>query len=164
MAKDILVKYLTRHVDDRGDLAEIWRLSWELLPPSLAVHQIYTVFDPAPNTVRAYHRHEHLWDLFCILTGSAKFHIVRGPDKFPVSPTGVQQLKVPGYDDKIITLSARKPGIIAVPPLWWHGWMSLEPDTTLLSIASHEYNADKPDEERIHWEAFGGGVWQVENK
>ena len=36
-----------------------------------------------------------------------------------------------------------------MPPGIYHGWMSLEPDTLLLSTASHVYNRDKPDEERI---------------
>jgi dTDP-4-dehydrorhamnose 3,5-epimerase-like enzyme len=154
---------LVRHVDDRGDLAEIWRESWEMLPAGMKVRQVYTVNDPSAGTIRAYHRHKELWDIFSIVKGSAKFHVVRGPDVFPLPkktiPVG---LRKPGCDDLVVTLSDRKPQTLVIPPLWWHGWMSLEPGTMLLSIASHEYNSDKPDEERESWDSFG--KWRVEHK
>lgn len=161
---------LTRHVDDRGDLAELWRFSWSLLmnfdleqPVGLA--QVYTVYDPAAFTVRAYHRHEYLWDLFHIATGSAKFHLALGPSRFPVPNVGIQNLRdAKAGDDLVVTLSARKPQLLVVPPLYWHGWMSLEPGTLLISMASHEYNREKPDEERIPYNSFGGHVWEVSYK
>lgn len=151
---------LTRHVDDRGDLAEIFRMSWDALPTGDIVQQVYSVFDPSPGTVRAYHRHKELWDLFHIAYGSAKFHLVRGPSRFPV-PTGLQSLRHVEGGDAIITLSARKPQLLVVPPLWWHGWMSLEPGTLLISLANNEYNRASPDEERIDSCAFAP-VWRVE--
>jgi dTDP-4-dehydrorhamnose 3,5-epimerase-like enzyme len=67
-------------------------------------------------------------------------------------------------DDVITTLSARKPQLLIVPPLYWHGWMSLEPNTMLLSLASREYDRDNPDEERIPFDAFGDHIWSVWNK
>ena len=167
---NISVIDLTRHVDDRGDLAELWRKSWmEVDDKPFEVNQVYTVFDPSPGTVRAYHRHERLWDLFHIASGSAKFHIVMGPSQFPVEemPDGEEAsdfINREGPDEKIITLSARKPQLLIVPPFYWHGWMSLEPNTLLISLASHEYNRDEPDEERIHPYMFGMAVWKVESK
>jgi len=132
---------------------------------NIDVRQVYTVFDPQPMTVRAYHRHEHLWDLFTIVSGSAKFHVVQGPESFPLPSTGNVDLRSGlAGDDLIVTLSARKPQLLVVPPLCWHGWMSLEPGTMLLSLASHEYNKDKPDEERIPFDAFGDHVWKVWHK
>ena len=166
------IQQLTRHVDDRGDLCELFRDSWRLGARregsdrfSVDILQVYTVFDPQPMTVRAYHRHEYLWDLFTIVSGSAKFHIIQGPDGFPLSPVGTANLRV-GYagDDLLVTLSARKPQLLVVPPYYWHGWMSLEPNTMLLSLASREYDKDKPDEERIPFDAFGDHIWKVWHK
>ncbi len=157
---------LVRHVDDRGDLCELWRQSWDLKEPSrITMRQVYTVFDPQPMTVRAYHRHKHLWDLFTIVSGSAKFHVVEGPDDFPLPPTGNSNMRSRfSGDDTLITLSSRKPQLLVVPPLYWHGWMSLEPGTMLLCLASHEYNRGKPDEERVPFNAFGGHIWEVHHK
>ena len=159
--RSVRVIDLVRHIDDRGDLCELWRLSWGINK----VNQVYTVFDPRPMTVRAYHRHEFLWDLFTIVSGSAKFHVVQGPKSFPLPPIGNVDLRSGlAGDDLIVTLSARKPQLLVVPPFYWHGWMSLEPGTMLLSLASHEYNKDKPDEERIPFDAFGDHVWKVHHK
>ena len=155
---------LTRHVDDRGDLCELYRNSWEAMKDndekSLNANQVYTVFDPAPYVVRAFHRHEELWDLFHIAYGSAKFHLIPGPKEFPIkgnAEVGDKRKMV------TVTLSARKPQLLIVPPLWWHGWISLEENTLLVSIASHEYNAKTPDEERIDPRVFGP-IWGVEFK
>jgi hypothetical protein len=43
--------------------------------------------------------------------------------------------------------------------------MSLEPDTVLCSVASHEYNRNNPDEERVPPNSFedilGQNPWQI---
>jgi dTDP-4-dehydrorhamnose 3,5-epimerase-like enzyme len=56
--------------------------------------------------------------------------------------------------------------MIVVPPGVYHGWMSLEDDTIMLSVASHVYDREHPDEERVSPHAFddlfGKDVWQVE--
>lgn len=154
---------LTRHVDDRGDLAELWRYSWDLVEHQAGViNQVYTVFDPGAFTVRAYHRHQYLWDLFHIASGSAKFHLVEGPQRFPTPERGI--VRNPGAHEKVVTLSSRKPQLLVVPPYYWHGWMSLEPNTLLISLASHEYDHKHPDEERIPFNVFGESVWQVQPK
>ena len=169
--RSVRVIDLVRHVDDRGDLCELFRDSWRLgdrRPAgrwSVDILQVYTVFDPQPMTVRAYHRHEFLWDLFTIVSGSAKFHVIQGPNSFPVPPTGTENLRSGlAGDDLLVTLGSRKPQLLVVPPLYWHGWMSLEPGTMLLSLASHEYDREKPDEERIPFNAFGGHIWEVHHK
>ena len=45
--------------------------------------------------------------------------------------------------------------MIVVPPGVYHGWMSLEDDTQLVSTASEVYNREKPDEVRIPPNSFG---------
>jgi len=126
--------------DDRGDLFE-------------AIHnydidkfgQVYVVQDRTRNTIRAFHKHHKLIDYFCIIHGSAKFVFEK--------------------DGKIdtVVLTARNPKLIIVPTEVYHGWMSLEDDTTLLSIASELYDRDNPDEERISPDSFGK-VWEMTKK
>jgi dTDP-4-dehydrorhamnose 3,5-epimerase len=143
----VTVTELAIHVDDRGDLFEVLRRDD---PEFVEFGQVYMVHSRQPGTVRAWHRHERMWDHFCIVKGAAKF--------------GFVDEETPYY----ITASDRKPVVLHVPPGVWHGWMALEPSTLLLSIASAPYCGDdhaweKPDEERVAADAFGA-CWVVEAK
>lgn len=151
---------LQQNIDDRGTLFEAWRHSWETFKYGDSVdltcpqvQQVYCVHNPVRNTIRAFHRHEYLWDGFCIIKGSAKFHLFKGEmgkhkGKFD-DEKEVEYIRLEDKDIYTYTLRATKPQLLIVPPTIWHGWASLEDDTLLLSIASHEYNAEEPDEERI---------------
>lgn len=135
--------------DDRGHLIEICRTDWpkiqEILPafPESRINQVYIVHDDRRDIVRAFHKHSDLWDLFSIVNGSARFVLV---DDRPISPTyGVMNEYV---------LGQRNMSMLIVPPGVFHGWMSLEDNTILASIASHTYNQAKPDEVRIAPNSF----------
>ncbi len=154
MIEGVRVVDLTVHEDDRGYLIEIARHAEDPSPHGV-VHrfgQVYLVGDPVRSTIRAFHKHHELWDLFFISHGSAKF-VLR--DDRPESPTYGEMLTV--------IASARKPRLIVVPPGVYHGWMSLEDDTQMVSTASHTYNRENPDEVRIPPDAFGD-VWQVKGR
>ncbi len=156
-ARDIhgvsLVDYQV-HVDTRGLL---WEAIHESDPFVERIRQVYLVVDPAPMTIRAFHAHRELHDWFHIAHGSALFCLVDGRED---SPTYRRTEKV--------VLTARKPQLLVVPPGIYHGWMSLEPDTILVSMASHEYDHRQPDEHRVppdHFdEEFGGNPWRIEAK
>ena len=90
-------------------------------------------------------------DLF-ISHGTAKFVL---KDDRPESATHGEMMTV--------VIGERKPALIAVPPGVYHGWMALEDDTQLISIASEVYNRQKPDEERIPPDSFGD-VWEVKGR
>jgi dTDP-4-dehydrorhamnose 3,5-epimerase len=140
--------------DDRGYLIEIARDSQDTEPHGV-VHQfgqVYLVADPVRGTIRAFHKHNELWDWFFISHGSAKFVL---KDDRPESATRGEMMT--------IISSARKPRLVVVPPGVFHGWMSLEDDTQMISIASHVYNREKPDETRIPPDAFGD-VWTVKGR
>lgn len=137
---------LVAHVDDRGYLIEILR--------SVDAHfttfgQVYLVGGFARGTIRGFHKHETLWDWFFFSHGSAKVILV---DDRPDSPTRMQM--------NVLVASSRNPILIAVPPGVYHGWMSLEEDTQLISVASEVYNRERPDEVRISPDSFGD-VWSV---
>ena len=140
--------------DDRGFLVEIARHADDPEPHGV-VHrfgQVYLVGDPVRGIIRAFHKHEELWDWFFISHGSAKF--VLKDDRKGGKTFGEIQT---------VIASARKPRLVVVPPGVYHGWMSLEDDTLMVSTASHTYNRQKPDEVRIPPDSFGD-VWTVQGR
>jgi dTDP-4-dehydrorhamnose 3,5-epimerase len=141
-------------MDDRGYLIEIARCAGGDEHHAV-VHQfgqVYLVGDMDRGTIRAFHKHAELWDWFFISHGSAKFVL---KDDRNDSPTYGEIMT--------IVVGAPKPSLIVVPPGVYHGWMSLEDDTQLVSIASHTYSKEKPDEVRIPADSFGD-VWTVKGR
>jgi dTDP-4-dehydrorhamnose 3,5-epimerase len=147
--RDVSFVPLVPHVDDRGYLIEILRA---VDPHFTKFGQVYIVGNVARGVIRAFHKHELLWDWFFISHGSAKFVLV---DDRRDSPTVGQM--------NIFVISERNPALLAVPPGVFHGWMSLEDDTQLISIASEVYNRERPDEVRIPPDTFGD-VWTVKGR
>lgn len=154
MIEGVKVIDLTVVEDDRGFLIEIARSADDPSPHGV-VHrfgQVYLVGDPVRGTIRAFHKHAELWDWFFICHGSAKFVL---KDDRPESPTYGEMMTV--------VASQRKPRLIVVPPGVYHGWMSLEDDTLMVSTASHTYKHGDPDEVRIPPDSFGD-VWTVKGR
>lgn len=149
MIKDVAVVDLVARVDDRGYLIEILRASD---PHFTKFGQVYLVGNMARGTIRAFHKHAELWDWFFISHGSAKFVLV---DDRPDSPTYKEQ--------NTFIAGTRNPSLLVVPPGVFHGWMSLEDDTQMLSTASDVYNRAKPDEVRIPPDSFGD-AWSVKGR
>jgi len=154
MIQDVQVIDLAVHEDDRGYLVEIARKTGGGEPHAV-IHQfgqVYLVGDRTRGTIRAFHKHEDLWDWFFISHGSAKFVL---KDDRTQSPTYGEMME--------IIMSERKPRLLVVPPCVFHGWMSLEDDTQLISTASHTYNREKPDEVRVPPDSWGD-VWTVKGR
>ena len=154
MIDGVRVVELTTRQDERGYLTEIARLAGDGEPHSILhrLAQVYLVGDPVRGTIRAFHKHAELWDWFFISHGSAKF-VLR--DDRQGGPTYGEMMTV--------VASARAPRLIAIPPGVFHGWMSLEDDTQMVSLASHAYNRDNPDEVRVPPDSFGD-VWTVRGR
>jgi dTDP-4-dehydrorhamnose 3,5-epimerase len=151
MIEGLQVIDLQVNVDDRGYLIEIARRTGELHRHGVVFQfgQVYLVGNFTRGTIRAFHKHKFIWDYFFISHGAAKFIFY---DDRQDSPT-YQKMQTE-------VISSRKPKLIVVPPGVYHGWMSLEDDTQLVSIASETYNFDNPDEVRIPFDSFGD-VWSV---
>lgn len=141
------IKALAVYSDDRGYLYEIAH-AYDL--PKFG--QVYAVGNPARGAIRAFHKHDMLWDLFCIVKGSAKFVFI--DDRKGSATKGHMQMAV---------TSDRVPQLIIVPPGVYHGWMSLEDDTLMISTASELYNREKPDEYRIDPYTYGD-VWSIKGR
>jgi dTDP-4-dehydrorhamnose 3,5-epimerase len=152
--QDVKVIPLTTHMDDRGYLTEIARHS-DAPEDHGIVHkfgQVYLVGDMTKGTIRGFHKHNLLWDWFFISHGSAKFVLKDDRDD---SPTKGELMT--------IVIGSRKPATVVVPPGVYHGWMSLEDDTQMISVASEYYNSAEPDEVRIPSDSFGD-VWDIKGR
>lgn len=152
--QDVKVVPLTTHMDDRGYLTEIARHN-DAPEAHGVVHkfgQVYLVGDLTQGTIRGFHKHNILWDWFFISHGSAKFVLKDDRDD---SPTNGELMT--------IVIGARKPAMVVVPPGVYHGWMSLEDDTQMISVASEYYNSAEPDEVRIPADSFGD-VWDIKGR
>ncbi len=166
------VRDLKTFIDDRGILTELCRIDWPEVETE--IKQVYTVQNHTKGTVRAYHCHDRLWDYFLILKGSAKF-ITFDYDRFKefvgssISGTleekHCKKLFVKESDAyKEFVTSDKRMQMVVIPPRWMHGWMPLEEDTILVSVASQTYQPDKPDEVRISWDTLGKDVWTTKFK
>ncbi len=149
MIEGVRLVHLEVHADDRGYLIEILRATDEHFTK---FGQVYIVGNMSRGVIRAFHKHEVLWDWFFISHGAAKF-VLR--DDRPDSPTYEQM------DTYVIT--QRNPSLLVVPPGVFHGWMSLEDDTQLISTASEVYKREKPDEMRIPPDSFGYS-WEIKGR
>ncbi len=155
---DVKLIDLRIHEDDRGYLYEIIHQSDAFVSGAgQDIRQVYIVGDRIAKIVRAFHKHEELHDWFCLVKGSAKFVLVddrKGSATFQKYAT--------------VVCSDRSPKLLVVPPGVYHGWMSLEPDTIMVSTASHEYNRERPDEHRVPPQAFnvllGEDPWEIKGK
>ena len=153
---------LATHEDDRGDLTEILH-NHELADDQFG--QVYVVRDPLAGTIRAFHRHERLWDYFSIIQGKAMFWLVGNPsDCLPPEGTFVTETSKYGTVWVVRYILGERPHkLLTVPPGVFHGWMSLASDTILLSTGSEVYDSKNPDEERVSPNFFDGlnVSWEV---
>lgn len=165
---DIKMVPLEMHVDDRGNLIEMVRVLKADGDHAL-VHkfgQVYMAFTEQAGIVRALHKHEHMWDWYCVPVGSAKVLVYwqsnEDVDYLPIGhPIPPFHIK---WEREEYILTARKPSVLQVPPYTFHGWCALEPKTMLLVVASDAYRAENPDEERLPYDHFDPNDWEVINR
>lgn len=165
---------LPLHVDDRGwlfegvhnfELPQDLRFSpFDPDPPQPGPNvypprfgQVYLVHSRTRGTVRAFHRHQVLWDYFVPGAGAAKFVVWSGK-------IGHEALYAEVDERLDVILTVEAPKLLIVPPGWYHGWMALTDGTTIVSVGSELYDREKPDEERIPFDILGPEIWQVQNR
>lgn len=149
MIQDVKLVALQARVDDRGYLIKMIRADE---PHFTKFGEVYIVGDFARGTIRAFHKHDILWDYFFISHGAAKF-VLR--DDRPASPT---------YNEMgEFIISARNPSTLVVPPGVFHGWMALEDDTQLVSVGSELYDPKNMDEYRVPHDSWGYD-WSIKFK
>ena len=119
------------------------------------IKRVYTVVNTQAGIIRGFHYHEKEWKLFAILNGSAKF-VALDPN---VANADSDPLAV--YNSaKTFVSSTRVPKLIVVPPRWANGWISLEPNTILLSLSSSTTKESIADDKRFDPYKWGN-LWKI---
>ena len=163
---------LTAHCDDRGVFCKIeddgMFINKDLKISdgfSTKIKRAYYVINPEVGTVRGFHYHKEEWKVFTIVNGSAKFVAIN--PNLPIDtdkdlPESVQNKIIAGTA-KIFVASARVPKLIIIPPLWANGWVSLEPNTILISLSSSTTEESINDDVRFDPYKWGN-FWRVKGR
>jgi dTDP-4-dehydrorhamnose 3,5-epimerase len=134
MIDGVVVKKLTRHVDERGYLMEILRSDDELFQQ---FGQVY-VSACFGGIVKAWHCHRLQTDHFCCVAGNLKVGLY---DDRPESSTCGQT--------QTVVIGELNPALVVIPPLVWHGFMAIGTQTAVVvNVPTELYNAREPDELR----------------
>ncbi len=110
--------------------------------------QINVSYVRSTEHVVAWHRHEMQTDFWICLKGSFKVGLA-------------EPLLDGGFRVKWEYLSDKNPRVLRIPPLVYHGYKALEPNSTLLYYLTEKYNPN--DEFRAEVGKFGED-WNTENK
>ena len=125
---------LTRHADDRGYLVEVLRADD---PHFEKFGQAYVSL-LRRGVVKAWHAHRRQTDRFFVVSGTSKIGLWDGR---PDSPTH-------GRYQQVILGEHGEEVLLVVPPMVWHGQMSLSEVTFLLNLPTEVYDRENPDELR----------------
>lgn len=146
------VEKLNRHVDDRGSVYCILdKIGTHIAHTNsqsrittyenrLQIKRIYTVHNWKAGRIRAWHGHATGWTGMHVLSGAAKLAAFR-IDKAARLPDRVA-------GPFVSVLSPLNPGIFWVPPGFFNGAMSLEPNTTILCMSTLDFSQVKQDDVR----------------
>jgi dTDP-4-dehydrorhamnose 3,5-epimerase-like enzyme len=134
-------------VDDRGSLAFCNDFNFS------GVKRFYLVSCHQPNQVRAWHAHRHERKYVTAVSGTALVCAVPIDDWHTPSKSVVVFRHV---------LSANQPRVLAIPPGYANGWMSLTHGCKLLWFSTAALNESKDDDYRFparYWDP-----WKVEER
>lgn len=149
MIDGVKVISLKRFPDDRGYLVEILRADD---PYFVQFGQIY-MSKLRKGVIKAWHKHEKQTDYFYVASGTSKIGLY---DDRASSPTqGEYQSVILGDDGEN--------ALLAIPPMVWHGQMSLSDSTLLINMPTEPYNRQQPDEIRAGVEDFKD-IWSIKNR
>lgn len=134
MIEGLAIKPLKRLLDERGYLMEILRNDDDLFD-KFGQAYISACF---PGIIKAWHCHERQFDFFCCVHGNLKVGLY---DDRPGSPTC--------GETNTVVIGQFNPSLVRIPPLVWHGFMAVGPETAVvLNLPTEPYNPAQPDELR----------------
>jgi dTDP-4-dehydrorhamnose 3,5-epimerase len=138
------VTSLNKFADSRG-----WSLNDIYAQIPLTSRQQVNFSILYPGIVKAWHRHKHQDDYFCVLTGMAQVGVYsdeNGAEKF--------------------FIGEHNPAVIHIKAGEWHGLTAIgDKPVGLLYMVTKDYNPNEPDEERAgHLSFVDDEWWKPENK
>jgi len=126
----------------------------------------YVVEDYGRGVIRGLHYHEREMKIFTIVSGAAKFVTVKldveMARKGDVAAIREFLLKNPGCVQTFV-LSSRHHGVVAIPPYYANGWISLEDHTILVALGNLRFEEAREDDRRFdpfivekrYWDVIG---------
>ncbi len=151
MIKDVTVKNLIKHVDDRGFFMEILRDDDKLLKRFGQASMSMTY----PGVVKAFHYHKRQDDLWFFPSGNAQvvLHDLRED-----SPTK--------GETNVFYMGENNPILLFIPAGVAHGYRVLgNMPATIVYFTTESYDRQKPDEYRIAWDDPAIGFdWETKNR
>lgn len=148
----LYLKDLTAHVDDRGDVIELWSTAWPEYKEGTVIdttHAYQSATDP--GVVKCWHLHEIHTDQFTVTRGKLQVCLV---DVREDSPTF-------GEANSVI-LSIQKPRFLKIPAGIMHGWKALgTTESIVVNFQSHPY--DPNDEMKFEWDCILPEMWGPKN-
>jgi len=135
---------LNKFADSRG-----WSLNdlYKIVPPGDRKQVNFSILNP--GVVKAWHRHQHQDDYFCVLTGMAQVGVYsdeHGAEKF--------------------FTGEHNPAVVHIKAGEWHGLTAIGDEPVgLLYMVTNAYDPASPDEERAGpFEFVEKSWWLPENK
>lgn len=151
MLDGVIIRPLSKHVDERGYVMEILR---DDDPEFVKFGQVY-VSTCYPRIVKAWHGHTRQTDHFCVVKGNAKIGLW---DRRPQSPTHGETMS--------LVIGEQNPCLVVIPPGVWHGQMAVGTEMSILvNVPTEHYDKESPDELRA--DAFTPEVdfeWQAQSR
>ena len=149
--KDVILKKLVTHSDDRGYFREVVREDDQLLSHfgQSSITKTY------PGVIKAFHWHHNQDDVWYVVDGMARVVLY---DRRPGSPTqGVTQVVYAGEDN---------PVVILIPVGVAHGYQVLgNKPVVLFYHVTQAYDPKQPDEQRIPFDDPQIGFdWTIQNR
>ncbi len=128
--------------DERGFFSEALRTDWTKLKEDDQIVQVNVSFS-YPGIIRAWHRHVRgQVDYFLVLQGALKICAYDDRDDSPDTKGKLVE----------IVASSRKPQLVRIPGIYWHGIKNVSDEPCLLIYCVNRlYDYKNPDEERRPW-------------
>lgn len=151
MIKDVIVKKLVRHADDRGFFMEILRDDENLLKRfgQSSMSKSY------PGVIKAFHYHERQDDIWFFPVGNAQVVLY---DLREDSPTK--------GETNVFYMGEDNPLVVVIPQGVAHGYRVLgnEP-ACIVYFTTESYDPKNPDEKRLDWnDPVIGFDWTTKHK
>lgn len=138
MIKDVYVKRLVVHADDRGTLIEVFK---EDDPFFVPIKQT-TYTEAYPGVIKAFHWHKRQKDVWFFSSGMAQVVLY---DLRPSSPTY--------QETNVFYLGEHNPMLLCIPEEVAHGYRVIGAKSACLFYhTSQRYDPRDPDEERIPYD------------
>ncbi len=148
----VFVKDLLVHLDDRGDVIELWSTAWPEYKEGIvlpAKHGYQSATDP--GVTKCWHLHEKHTDQFTVTRGKLQVSVV---DVREDSPTF-------GHANTVI-MGIQKPRFMQIPPGVMHGWKALgTTESIVVNFQTEPYDAD--DEYKFAWNSVLEEIWGPKN-